>query len=188
MLVVAGPPGGGKSKAFPVSSFGIDYFNADDEAATLNKGSYVAIPREIRVRVNARFEAFILDHIRMRSSFAFETTLRSDITFRHADLAKQAGMTVEMRYVALRNFPMHLERVEIRSDAGGHSAPASLLESIYRSSLSNLPRAIREMDFITIYDNSRWGLTPAVLLQAEAGEILYLADEVPDWLTQMLTW
>jgi hypothetical protein len=39
MIVVAGPPGGGKSSAFPVSSFGVAYFNADDRAAELNRGS-----------------------------------------------------------------------------------------------------------------------------------------------------
>jgi len=36
MFIVAGPPGGGKSKAFPVSGFGVDFFNADDHAAALN--------------------------------------------------------------------------------------------------------------------------------------------------------
>jgi hypothetical protein len=31
MFIVAGPPGGGKSKAFPVAGFGVDFFNADGE-------------------------------------------------------------------------------------------------------------------------------------------------------------
>ncbi|HEU0142389.1 MAG TPA: hypothetical protein VFQ79_21890 [Bryobacteraceae bacterium] len=44
MIVVAGPPGSGKSSIFPVSSFGISCFNADDRAAELNHGSYVGIP------------------------------------------------------------------------------------------------------------------------------------------------
>ena len=44
MIVIAGPPGGGKSSAFPVSSFGTAYFNADDRAAEWNGGSYLAIP------------------------------------------------------------------------------------------------------------------------------------------------
>jgi predicted ABC-type ATPase len=30
MYIVAGPPGSGKSSAFPVSGFGVDFFNADD--------------------------------------------------------------------------------------------------------------------------------------------------------------
>ena len=43
MIVIAGPPGSGKSSIFPVSGFGVAYFNADDRAAKQNGGSYVGI-------------------------------------------------------------------------------------------------------------------------------------------------
>jgi hypothetical protein len=65
----------------------------------------VDIPRPIRDEVNILFESFVLDHIERRASCAFETTLRSAITFDQAALAKRAGFTREMRYVALRDFP-----------------------------------------------------------------------------------
>jgi predicted ABC-type ATPase len=81
MVVIAGPPGSGKSVAFPVDSFGIDSFNADDRSAELNRGSYQGIPLEIRSAVNREFERFVEEHIRNHRSFAIETTLRSDITF-----------------------------------------------------------------------------------------------------------
>src|SRR5208283_4478089 len=97
MFIVAGPPGGGKSKAFPVSGFGVDFFNADDYAAALNRGSYRNITREIRSQVNLLFESFVLDHIRRQASCAFETTLRSEVTFEQAATAKKAGFTTEMR-------------------------------------------------------------------------------------------
>ena len=66
MVVVAGPPGGGKSTLYPLSSFGIAYFNADDRAAELNGGSYVDISIDIRRIVNREFEAFILGSIQRR--------------------------------------------------------------------------------------------------------------------------
>jgi predicted ABC-type ATPase len=43
MFIVAGPPGSGKSTAFPVAAFGVDSFNTDDHAAALNNGSYCDI-------------------------------------------------------------------------------------------------------------------------------------------------
>lgn len=91
MLVVAGPPGSGKSSIFPVASFGVEYFNADDRAAELNGGSYAGISSEIRRIVNREFEAFVSDCIQKRISFAIETTLRSDATFEQA-LRKSGGI------------------------------------------------------------------------------------------------
>jgi predicted ABC-type ATPase len=92
--------------------------------------------------------------------------------------------TTEMRYVALRDFPMHLGRVKMRADAGGHSAPESVLRTNYESGIGNLPRAILEIDFVRVYDNSGWDVTPKVLLQAENEEVIYLAEEIPDWLAR----
>ena len=186
MFIVAGPPGSGKSTAFPVAAFGVDYFNADDRAAALNNGSYCDIPREIRSRVNVLFEAFVLDHIDARSSFALETTLRSAVTFEQAALARRAGFVVEMRYLCVPNFEMHLERVKMRADRGGHSAPEPVLRGIYESSIANLPRAIREMDLIYVYENGGWGKAPEILLQAEHGDVVYRAERIPHWLAGSL--
>ena len=61
MVVIAGPPGSGKSTAFPVRESGVDYFNADDVAAALNQ-SYQRIPYHIRAEANRRAEAFVLAH------------------------------------------------------------------------------------------------------------------------------
>ena len=55
MTVVAGPPGSGKSTAFPVSGFGAASFNADDRAAVLNGGSYTGISKQIREQVNREY-------------------------------------------------------------------------------------------------------------------------------------
>jgi predicted ABC-type ATPase len=169
-----------------VTAFGVDFFNADDQAAALNEGSYIGISGEIRARVNRLFEAFVIDHIERRSSCAFETTLRSAVTFEQAALARSAGFVVEMRYLRLPNFEMHMERVKMRADRGGHSAPEPVLRGIYESSLANLPRAIREMDLIYIYENGEWGKTPEILLQAEYGEVVFRAERIPYWLAGSL--
>ena len=61
-----------------------------------------------------------------------------------------------------------------------------MLRAIYEASIKNVPRAIQEMDFVHVYDNSAWGLTPTVLLQAEGGEVVYLAEDIPHWLAKAL--
>lgn len=35
MIVVAGPPGSGKTSSFPVTAFGVDGFNIDDREKAL---------------------------------------------------------------------------------------------------------------------------------------------------------
>ena len=154
MYIVAGPPGSGKSTVFPVYGFGVEFFNADDHAAQLNWGSYRGIPQSVRDRVNRLFESFVRDCIVRRASFAVETTLRSSITFDQAAIARREGFFVEMHYLALKSFAQHVERIKIRADRGGHSAPESVLRGIYDSSLRHLARAIREMDAIAVYVNS----------------------------------
>lgn len=186
MVVVAGAPGSGKSSALPVASFGIACFNADDRAAELNGGSYQAIPQTIRSIANREFEAFILNCIDRRVSFACETTLRSSVTFDQAALARAAGFTTEMNYIGLKDFRTHVARVKARADAGGHSASETTLRSIYEASLRNLPRAVAEMDHVWAYDNSVTGAHVQVVLESTHGEIRYLADPAPSWLARAL--
>ena len=186
MIVVAGPPGSGKSVAFPIDSFGVDSFNADDRSAQLNNGSYQGIPLEIRAIVNKEFEAFVEDHIRNHKSFAIETTLRSHITFRQADQARAEGFEIQMRYIALNGFAQNLKRVIARALAGGHSAPADQLQKIHEASLRNLPKAIREMDRIQVYDNSAPDRRPKRVLSAQSGKVTYLHPSPPEWLEVVL--
>lgn len=185
MVVVAGPPGGGKSAAFPVESFAVDFFNADDQAAQLNSGFYQGISLEIRAAVNNEFESFV-EHIRLKKSFAIETTLRSDITFRRAYQARAEGFEIHMRYIALSDFSKNLARVTARARAGGHSAPADQLRRIHQASLANLPRAIREIDELRVYENSAPGQQPKLVLSAQNTSIRYVCSETPHWLRDAL--
>jgi predicted ABC-type ATPase len=75
-----------------------------------------------------------------------------------------------------------VKRVKARADAGGHSASEATLAAIYRSSLANLARAVVEMDDLWVCDNSPEGGPPRLVLEAESGEIRFLADDTPDWL------
>ncbi len=99
MLIIAGPLGG-KSSALSSSDSAQHVFNADDQAARLNGGSYENIPLSVREIVNREFEEFVHTNIRSGTSFALETTLRSTITFDQAKLAKANGFQVTMLYTS----------------------------------------------------------------------------------------
>jgi predicted ABC-type ATPase len=186
MIVVAGPPGGGKSTAFPVSGFGVAFFNADDRAAALNGGSYTGISRQIRQQVNHDCEKFVVDSINRRENFAIETTLRSQVTFEQARIARAAGFVAEMRYVALDSFALHFARVKSRADAGGHSASESTLRAIHNASLANLLQAVEEMDQLWAYDNTTFGGPPLLVMEARSGRIVYLLDTPIAWIRDVI--
>ena len=122
----------------------------------------------------------------MRLSFAIETTLRSEVTFEQVRLAKEAGFTVEMRYLALQSFSLHLERVKARADAGGHSASEAALMLTYEASLDNLARAVQEVDELWVYDNTAIDVSHPAVLEARGGEIRFLAEDAPLWLKRAL--
>ena len=188
MIVIAGPPGSGKSTIFPVANAGVAFFNADDRAAALNGGSFVGIPLSIRKIVNREFETFVAGCIDRRESFAIETTLRSSITFDQARQARAAGFVIEIRYMALEGFEMHLRRVKARAFAGGHSASEPTLRRIYESSLRNLLLAVDEADELHVYDNSGLGTLPRLVMESRDGQIVFLADNPPHWLTEAFGW
>jgi len=97
MIVVAGPPGSGKTRYFPVTAFGVDAFNIDDRCAQI-LGSYRAIPSDVRRAVAKECERFVLDHIDRGRPFAVETTLRTTSAMEQAELARKNGFATEMRY------------------------------------------------------------------------------------------
>jgi len=99
MVVVAGPPGSGKTTAFPLGALGIDAFNIDDRCAQYI-GSYQAIPKQVRAAVARQCEQFVAEHIADGRSFAVETTLRTVAAVRQAEVARKRGFRAEMRFLA----------------------------------------------------------------------------------------
>ena len=191
MIFVAGPPGGGKSSALSIKQLGIDWFNADDRAAELNAGSYHKISPAIRETVGAELERFILSHIDARLDFAFETTLRSGITFKQTQLAHANGFHITMVYVAAGPVEEHIRRVANRADLGQHSASEAKIRDIYEKSMVNLVTAFHEheehrIDFLRIFDNSRLWQPPRVVLEMQRGEAINLDASIPEWLETAL--
>jgi predicted ABC-type ATPase len=186
MIVIAGPPGSGKSSRFPLSAFGVDWFNADNRAAELNLGSFRKISAEIRSQVNLEFQRWILDHINGHQGFAIETTLRSPITFEQSRLAHRNGFWTTMDYVAAGSVKESIRRIMERSYRGGHSASERLVAEIYEKSMKNLLTALdfpeSGIEVVRVYDNSEIGGTVKQVLSFRRGKPRSIAAHVPAWL------
>ncbi len=189
MVIVAGPPGSGKSSRLALSGFGIEWFNADDRAAELNSGSFRNISNKIREQVNVEFQQWIQDHIAAHSSFALETTLRSPVTFEQSRLARKLGFWTALDYVSAGSVEESIRRIIERSYRGGHSASERLVREIYRKSMENLlialDFAVSAIEVVRIYDNSRVGGPVRQILSFRRGRAGPIGDEVPIWLRSL---
>jgi predicted ABC-type ATPase len=97
-----------------------------------------------------------------------------------------------MRYVALETPELHIERVLQRAARAGHSASETTLRRIHSNSLRNLPTALvpaeSGIESVRVYDNSRFGEPPRLVLQAQQGQVVRIAKYFPMWLQSALSW
>jgi predicted ABC-type ATPase len=191
MIIIAGPPGGGKSTHFSAKTWGVDWFNSDDRAAQLNAGSYQNIPAQIRTTSGQQLQQFIESHIESRRSFVFENALRTDTCFQQIRRAKEMGFRVRMNYLAAGPVEEHIRRVMNRAALGGHSASERKLREIYRLSMEHLLTAFEEnlqkrIDRLQVYDNSQNRRDARLVLSLFRGVPRTLASEIPPWLETVL--
>jgi predicted ABC-type ATPase len=116
--------------------------NADTRAAELNAGSFHGISKGISSQVNIEFQRWILDHISARKSFAIETTLRSEVTFEQAQLAREHGFRTVMYFITPGSVEECVRRIKARAYRGGHSASETLVREIFHKSARNLLAAL----------------------------------------------
>ncbi len=181
MIVVAGPPGGGKSTQLGADYFRlqqIPYFNIDDRCNVLH-GSSKGIPLPIGNRANAELSQFCMDHFVAQMTFAYESTLRAPFAIEQSGLARAAAFQTELHFIAAP-FAVHLKRVQALSQQGGHSASEKTLRSMYDASLNNLPGAVRVFDHTLLYDGS--GAEPQLLIETHANVIQKYTGGIPDWM------
>jgi predicted ABC-type ATPase len=135
--------------------------------------------------VNRELQQWILDHIRSRQSFAFETTLRSTITFEQARLARQHGFWTGMEYVMAGSVEESIRRIMERAYRGGHSASERLVADIYEKSTRNFLAALdfaqSGIEVVRLYDNSEVGGDVRQILSFRRGRPRSIAAELPDW-------
>lgn len=179
MVVVARPPGSGKTTYFPVSALRVDSFNIDDRCAQI-QGSYRAISRDVRRAVAKECERFVRDHIERGLSFAVETTLRTTASIEQAELARKRGFATHLRFVATDSIAENVARVLQRAQGGGHGASERDIRSIHEASIANLRKAVGVFERVRIYDSTAAWTAPRLVATARNGR-LALQGASPAW-------
>jgi predicted ABC-type ATPase len=185
MIVVAGPPGSGKSTYFPVGAFGVDSFNIDDRCAQI-LGSYRAISRDVRRAVAKECERFVLGHIGRDQPFAVETTMRTTAAIDQATEARRRGFATELLFVATDSIAENIARVLQRAQGGGHGASERDVRAIHAASVGNLRRALDAFEYVMVYDSTAHWTPPRLVATGKNGAIAH-HGVLPAWLASVLS-
>jgi predicted ABC-type ATPase len=149
IVILAGPNGAGKSTLakylVPDGADIREFVNADQIAAGLSAFAPESVSLEAGKVMLRRIDALL----RMKSSFAFETTLASRSFSKLVVSAHAIGYEVELVYVSLPSYLVAHRRVASRVKDGGHGIPKDVITRRFFRSISN---------FFTLYQPivNRW--------------------------------
>jgi len=177
IVAVAGPNGAGKSTFYEahLQQAGLRFINADDLARDIGLGAYEAAELASQLR---------RELVRQRESFVFETVLSDPLGDKVAFLkeATRAGYAVVLCFIGLDRPETCEQRVAMRVLQGGHDVPTEKLATRFDRTLANLGRAIRELPFVQVYDNSDLRHPFRKVAAFENRKAVMVSRRVPAWL------
>jgi predicted ABC-type ATPase len=177
IVALAGPNGAGKSTFHQahLRQAGLRFVNADDLARDVGVGPYEAAELATQLR---------RELVRQRESFVFETVLSDPVGDKVAFLraAADSGYTVVLCFIGLDSVKRSEQRVAMRVLQGGHDVPTDKLAARFDRTLVNLHRAIRELPFVQVFDNSDLRHPFRKVAEFEHGRAVEVSRRVPTWL------
>ncbi|WP_410950745.1 zeta toxin family protein [Pseudomonas sp. S1(2024)] len=148
----AGTNGSGKSTLRGLySDPGIHmHIDPDSIARHLNPNH----PRSMDVAAGKKAVEFFNLSIENLEPFTMETTLTGKSIIGRMQKAKDAGFTIELRYIGLESADLNVERVANRVAKGGHYIDEKVIRRRYDESRDNFTAASKIANRVAIWDNS----------------------------------
>lgn len=152
LVVIGGPNGSGKTT---LTSYLVEHGRIKsavidpDEIAIKEFGNYNFHVKAARVALGRRKQA-----IENREDLAFETTFSGNSEINEVIIAKSAGYTTILYYVALKSVLDNVTRVEERRTNLGHHVELEDIVRRYEKSRTNLIKYIGLFDKVYLFDNS----------------------------------
>jgi predicted ABC-type ATPase len=176
VVAVAGPNGAGKSTFYDthLRMSGLRFVNADELARELNLEPYTAagIADVVRRNLVAAGESFVFETVLSDPEGAKVTFLRE---------LSEAGYVVVLCFIGLADVEISDQRVALRVAQGGHDVPRAKLEARFGRSLKNLERALAQLPFVHVYDNSAFGRPHKLIAQVHQQQIVFADESALSW-------
>lgn len=155
LYIVAGCNGAGKTTAsytvLPEMLNCKEFVNADEIARGLSPFQPENVPIEAGKIMLARIHGLL----KLKSDFAFETTLSARHFVKVIEEAQNLGYFVTLIFLWLESKELAIERVKLRVNNGGHGIPKEVIINRYKKGLENLFKLyIPVCDYWMVLDNS----------------------------------
>lgn len=165
LWIVAGPNGSGKSTLYQNTDFeteggSIWIINPDLLSARIARIERLDAKRA-NIEAVQRIERWLEASIRAHQTIGVETVLSTGKYRRLVNAAKKLRFQINLIYVLLAAPEMHVERVRLRVEKGGHDVPMQKILERRERSLRQLPWFLRQADRAWLYDNS--GAVPSLM-------------------------
>lgn len=199
LFVLAGVNGAGKSSigGFLLQSNGLAWFNPDTFARELMAATGCS---QVAANELAWLESIrrLDDAVANGATYAFETTLGGNtVAAKIRDAARSHDVIVW--FCGLASPELHVARVQARVAVGGHDIPEQKIRERHPRALGNLLALMPYLARLQVYDNSADAALgeslpdPLLVLEMEAGRLIWPADEdlqtlrqTPDWAKPLL--
>jgi len=184
VFVIAGVNGAGKSSlgGGALRRKGLNYFDPDEVAARIRRELGCSVD-DANGRAWNEGKRRLESAIRLRESYAFETTLGGNTIPRLIRDAALAGFDVRVWFIGLATPKQHIARVRARVAAGGHDIPEAKIRERWEGSRRNIIMLMNQLAELRLFDNSEESEHPApkLLLHLEHGQIVAMIQTSPDW-------
>jgi predicted ABC-type ATPase len=156
--MMAGPNGSGKSSVYSAAEIetfdqSIWIINPDLLAARIRVAENLSL-YEANVQALTRIETWLEASINAHQTVGVETVLSTDKYRRLVLAAKLKKFEFRLIYMTLESPDLHVERVRLRAQKGGHDVPEDKIRERWAKSLQQLPWFFQQPDGAAIFDNS----------------------------------
>lgn len=180
--VIAGPNGAGKTTLYETQIRALtraEFVNADLLAH--EHLGHVAVTREESEKGQALADERRRTLMAEGRSFVMESTFSHPSKLDLIEIAKSAGYRVVVYHVNVRDADRAVARVESRVRQGGHSAPEDRIRQRYTRNQPLIRLAVLAADQAYIFDNSRLGRPPELVITFQRGRVTQIGTALPKW-------
>jgi predicted ABC-type ATPase len=182
LYVIAGPNGIGKTtSSYDLVPANIPIVNSDEIAKEARSAGIISA--NTQEYSNQEANRLIKDQLEKRNSFAMETNLADNQTWKFLIETQKTGYHVHLIYLSTDKQEVLNSRIAERVILGEHFVRPDIVQQRYIASLKLLDHYFGKPDLLQLFDN-----TKSIELKAEVkqGEVVYLEKQLPDWITMNL--